>query len=61
MLTIKEGTPPGTYNIRVRVIDGVWPDVISTVKVIVKEIKDDALDNAGSVRIKGKQCAQVCL
>ncbi|NXC80422.1 CADN protein, partial [Cercotrichas coryphoeus] len=53
LLTIKEGTPPGTYNIRVRVIDGVWPDVISTVKVIVKEIKDDALQNAGSVRIKG--------
>ncbi|NWZ65567.1 CADN protein, partial [Acrocephalus arundinaceus] len=53
LLTIKEGTPPGTYNIRVRVIDGVWPDVISTVKVIVKEIKDDALHNAGSVRMKG--------
>ncbi|KAF4798042.1 hypothetical protein TURU_066602 [Turdus rufiventris] len=53
LLTIKEGTPPGTYNVRVRVIDGVWPDVISTVKVIVKEIKDDALQNAGSVRIKG--------
>uniref|UniRef100_A0A8D2N0U5 Neural-cadherin-like n=1 Tax=Zonotrichia albicollis TaxID=44394 RepID=A0A8D2N0U5_ZONAL len=53
LLTIKEGTPPGTYNIRVRVIDGVWPDVISTVKVIVKEIKDDALRNAGSVRITG--------
>uniref|UniRef100_A0A8C9MJX2 CADN protein n=1 Tax=Serinus canaria TaxID=9135 RepID=A0A8C9MJX2_SERCA len=53
LLTIKEGTPPGIYNIRVRVIDGFWPDVISTVKVIVKEIKDDALRNAGSVRIKG--------
>ncbi|XP_042642142.1 neural-cadherin-like isoform X2 [Tyto alba] len=52
LLTIKEGTPPGTYNIRVRVIDGVWPDVVSTVKVIVKEIKDDALHNAGSIRIK---------
>lgn len=55
MLTIKEGTPPGTYNIKVRVIDGVWPDVVSTVKVIVKEIKDDALHNAGSLQIKGKQ------
>ncbi|NXN66336.1 CADN protein, partial [Himantopus himantopus] len=52
LLTIKEGTPPGTYNIRVRVIDGVWPDVVSTVKVIVKEIKDEALHNAGSIRIK---------
>ncbi|NWX92829.1 CADN protein, partial [Nothoprocta pentlandii] len=52
LLTIKEGTPPGVYNIRVRVIDGVWPDVVSTVKVIVKEIKGDTLDNAGSIRIK---------
>ncbi|NXC17943.1 CADN protein, partial [Corythaeola cristata] len=55
LLSVKEGTPPGTYNIKVRVIDGVWPDVVSTVKVIVKEIKDDALQNAGSIRIKGKQ------
>ncbi|XP_010150049.1 PREDICTED: neural-cadherin-like, partial [Eurypyga helias] len=52
LLTIKEGTPPGTYNIKVRVLDGVWPDVVSTVKVTVKEIKDDALHNAGSIRIK---------
>ncbi|NXU52532.1 CADN protein, partial [Turnix velox] len=52
LLTIKEGTPPGTYNIRVRVVDGVWPDVVSTVKVMVKEIKHDALNNAGSIRIK---------
>ncbi|NXK44512.1 CADN protein, partial [Chauna torquata] len=52
LLSVKEGTPPGTYNIRVRVVDGVWPDVISNVKVIVKEIKDDALHNAGSIRIK---------
>ncbi|XP_071890555.1 neural-cadherin isoform X2 [Anas platyrhynchos] len=52
LLTIKEGTPAGTYNLRVRVIDGVWPDVVSTVKVTVKEIRDDALRNAGSVRIK---------
>ncbi|OXB79892.1 UNVERIFIED_CONTAM: hypothetical protein H355_000922 [Colinus virginianus] len=52
LLTIKEGTPQGTYSIRVRVIDGVWPDVISTVKVTVKEIKDDALHNAGSLQIR---------
>ncbi|NXY89018.1 CADN protein, partial [Alcedo cyanopectus] len=53
LLTIKEGTPPGTYNLRVRVTDGVWPDVVSNVKITVKEIKDDALHNAGSLRIKG--------
>ncbi|CAM5089054.1 unnamed protein product [Eretmochelys imbricata] len=50
-LTIKEGTPTGTYHVRVKVTDGIWPDVISTVKVVVKEIKDDAIRNAGSIRI----------
>ncbi|XP_074841792.1 neural-cadherin-like [Carettochelys insculpta] len=52
LLSVKEGTPAGTYNSRVKVADGMWPDVISTVKVVVKEIKEDAICNAGSVRIK---------
>uniref|UniRef100_A0A8C3FEP6 Neural-cadherin n=1 Tax=Chrysemys picta bellii TaxID=8478 RepID=A0A8C3FEP6_CHRPI len=51
LLSIKEGTPTGIYNVRVKVTDGIWPDVISTVKVVVKEIKDDAIRNAGSIRI----------
>uniref|UniRef100_F6UJH5 Uncharacterized protein n=1 Tax=Ornithorhynchus anatinus TaxID=9258 RepID=F6UJH5_ORNAN len=51
ILSIKEGIPPATYNLEVKVSDGVWPDVISTVKVIVKEIKEDAIRNAGSIRI----------
>lgn len=52
-LSIKKGTPQGTYNIRVKVTDGVWPDVISTVKVVVQEIKEEAALNAGSLRIRG--------
>ncbi|KAJ6663946.1 hypothetical protein lerEdw1_008900 [Lerista edwardsae] len=53
LLSIKEGTPIGTYDIRVKVTDGIWPDVISTVKVIVKEIREEAARNAGSIRIRG--------
>ncbi|XP_054841872.1 neural-cadherin-like [Eublepharis macularius] len=53
LLSIKKGTPPGTYNIRVKVTDGIWPDVISTVKVVVREIKEEAVRNAGSLRIRG--------
>ncbi|KAJ7337971.1 hypothetical protein JRQ81_010497 [Phrynocephalus forsythii] len=53
LLTIKEGTPTGTYDIRVKVTDGIWPDVVSTVKVVVKEIKEEAAHNAGSIRIRG--------
>uniref|UniRef100_A0A8D0DKZ2 Neural-cadherin-like n=1 Tax=Salvator merianae TaxID=96440 RepID=A0A8D0DKZ2_SALMN len=52
LLSIKEGTPTGTYDLRVRVTDGIWPDVISTVKVVVKEIKEEAAHNAGSIRIR---------
>uniref|UniRef100_A0ACB8FEA5 Uncharacterized protein n=1 Tax=Sphaerodactylus townsendi TaxID=933632 RepID=A0ACB8FEA5_9SAUR len=55
-LSIKKGTPPGTYNLRVKVTDGVWPDVTSTVKVVVKEIKEEMARNAGSLQIKGKRC-----
>ncbi|XP_060100312.1 neural-cadherin-like [Heteronotia binoei] len=53
LLSIKKGTPSGMYNIRVKVTDGIWPDVISTVKVVVKEIKEEAARNAGSLRIRG--------
>ncbi|KAH0617555.1 hypothetical protein JD844_015936 [Phrynosoma platyrhinos] len=54
LLSIKEGTPAGIYDLRVKVTDGIWPDVVSTVKVVVKEIKEEAAHNAGSIRIKGE-------
>ncbi|MGH0141278.1 UNVERIFIED_CONTAM: hypothetical protein FKN15_078002, partial [Acipenser sinensis] len=50
-LSIREGTPSGTYNLQVRVMDRTWPDVVSTVKVVVKELKKEAVQNAGSIRI----------
>lgn len=52
-LIIKENTPPGTYQFQVRVADDVWPDAVSSVGVHVKELRDDAIYNAGSLRLAG--------
>ncbi len=53
-LIIKENTPPGTYHSQVRVSDGVWPDAVSTVTVHVRELRDDAIYNSGSLRLAGR-------
>ncbi|XP_006641450.3 neural-cadherin [Lepisosteus oculatus] len=50
-LIIKENAPQGTFEFKVRVSDGVWPDVVSSVKVHVKELRDEAIYNSGSLRL----------
>ncbi|XP_076854322.1 LOW QUALITY PROTEIN: neural-cadherin [Brachyhypopomus gauderio] len=50
-LVIKESTPPGFYDFRVRVADGEWPDAISTVSVHVRELHDDVIHNSASLRL----------
>ncbi|XP_049902259.1 neural-cadherin [Epinephelus moara] len=50
-LTIKEGAPPGSYHLQVRVSDHIWPDVTSTAQVEVRELQQDALKNAASIRM----------
>ncbi|KAF5905708.1 neural-cadherin-like [Clarias magur] len=50
-LSIKSGTPAGTYSLQVRVADKSWPDVTSTVEITVRELKEEALLNAGSLRL----------
>ncbi|XP_041045226.1 neural-cadherin [Carcharodon carcharias] len=50
-LSIVEGAPSGVYNFQVKVADGIWPDVISTIKVVVKDLEEDAIYNAGSLRL----------
>ncbi|XP_043971716.1 neural-cadherin [Gambusia affinis] len=50
-LSIREGTPPGTYRLQVRVSDSTWPDVLSTAQVDVTELHQEALQQAGSVRL----------
>ncbi|RXN33018.1 neural-cadherin-like protein [Labeo rohita] len=50
-LIIKENAPPGSYDFQVRVSDGVWPDAVSSVKVNVRELRDDAIYNSASLRL----------
>uniref|UniRef100_UPI001CD8EB32 neural-cadherin-like n=1 Tax=Solea senegalensis TaxID=28829 RepID=UPI001CD8EB32 len=50
-LIIKENAPPGTYHFQVRVSDGIWPDAVSTVAVHVRELRDEAIYNSGSLRL----------
>jgi len=50
----------GHYKVKVKVYDVVWKhEVVSTVTVVVKEIDDVAIANAGSLRIQG-DCIFVC-
>uniref|UniRef100_A0A8K9WMG8 Si:ch211-186j3.6 n=1 Tax=Oncorhynchus mykiss TaxID=8022 RepID=A0A8K9WMG8_ONCMY len=50
-LIIKENAPPGSYEFQVRVSDGVWPDAVSGVTVYVRELRDEAIYNSGSLRL----------
>lgn len=53
-LSIREGTPPGSYHVQVRVSDNTWPDVTSTAQVDVRELQQDALRNAASIRLSSE-------
>lgn len=53
-LSVREGTPPGSYHLHVRVSDLTWPDVTSTAQVDVRELQQDALQNAASIRISSE-------
>ncbi|KAM9423006.1 neural-cadherin [Salvelinus alpinus] len=50
-LIIKENTPPGSYEFQVCVSDGMWPDAVSGVTVYVRELRDEAIYNSGSLRL----------
>ncbi|XP_069392731.1 neural-cadherin isoform X1 [Paralichthys olivaceus] len=50
-LSVREGTPPGSYRLQVRVSDRTWPDVTSTARVDVVELQQDALQNSASIRL----------
>lgn len=53
-LIIKENTPTGSYQFLVRVSDRVWPDVVSSITVHVRELRDEAIYSSGSLRLAGK-------
>ncbi|KAM3920083.1 neural-cadherin-like [Leptodactylus fuscus] len=48
-LKLMEKCDQGIYNLKVKVSDGVWPDVVSTIRIHVKEIKSDAIYNSVSL------------
>lgn len=52
-LTLRQNTPPGSYWLRVSVSDGVWPDVISGVRVHVRELEEKAILSSASLRLTG--------
>lgn len=54
MLSIRQNTPAGSYWLRVGVSDGVWPDVISGVRVHVRELEEKAILSSASLRLTGK-------
>uniref|UniRef100_A0AAQ6IRH7 Neural-cadherin-like n=1 Tax=Anabas testudineus TaxID=64144 RepID=A0AAQ6IRH7_ANATE len=53
VLTVRQNTPAGSYWLRVWVSDGVWPDVMSGVRVHVRELEDKAIWSSASLRLKG--------
>lgn len=52
-LTLRQDTPPGSYWLRVGVSDGVWPDVISGVRVHVRDLEEKAILTSASLRLTG--------
>ncbi|KAM4026772.1 neural-cadherin-like [Anomaloglossus baeobatrachus] len=53
LLSMREGAIPGVYKVRVRVTDGVWPDVVSIVKVVLIAITEEDTNNAIAIRLRG--------
>lgn len=54
-LSLRQDTPPGSYWLRVGVSDGVWPDVISGVRVHVRDLEEKAVLSSASLRLTGKR------
>uniref|UniRef100_A0A4W6EW73 Neural-cadherin-like n=1 Tax=Lates calcarifer TaxID=8187 RepID=A0A4W6EW73_LATCA len=54
VLTVRQNAPAGSYWLRVGVSDGVWPDVMSGVRVHVRELEEKAIQSSGSLRITAR-------
>ncbi|KAM8870426.1 neural-cadherin isoform 2-T2 [Spinachia spinachia] len=50
-LSVREGAPPGSYRLQVRVSDHTWPSVTSSAQVEVRQLQPAALRNAVSLRL----------
>ncbi|XP_062318494.1 neural-cadherin-like [Osmerus eperlanus] len=52
-LTMRANTPAGSYWLKVWVSDDVWPDMVSGVKVHVRELEELAIRSSASLRLRG--------
>ncbi|KAM6946138.1 neural-cadherin-like [Aplochiton taeniatus] len=52
-LVLRQSPPAGSYWLRVGVSDGVWPDVVSGVRIHVRDLEEPAVQSAGSLRLTG--------
>ncbi|XP_054631563.1 neural-cadherin-like isoform X2 [Dunckerocampus dactyliophorus] len=53
VLSIRQNTPAGSYWMRVGVSDDVWPDVLSGVRVHVRDLEERAVLSSASLRLTG--------
>ncbi|KAK7891667.1 hypothetical protein WMY93_023630 [Mugilogobius chulae] len=52
-LTLRQNTPVGSYWLKVGVSDGVWPDVMSGVRVHIRELEEKAIQSSASLQLSG--------
>lgn len=52
-LIMVDNAPQGTYELKIRVSDGIWPDVVASVQIHVKEIENEAIRNSATIRLAG--------
>ncbi|KFV19902.1 Neural-cadherin, partial [Tauraco erythrolophus] len=57
-LMMVDNTPQGIYNLKIRVSDGVCPDIVSTVQIHVKELESEAILNSATVRLSDATAEQ---
>ncbi|KAJ6666039.1 hypothetical protein lerEdw1_000943 [Lerista edwardsae] len=50
-LIMVDNAPQGTYELKIRVSDGIWPDVVASVQIHVKEIENEAIRNSATIRL----------
>ncbi|XP_060644294.2 neural-cadherin-like [Anolis sagrei] len=50
-LIMMDHAPQGTYEFKIRVSDGIWPDVVATVEIHVREIENEAIRNSATLRL----------
>lgn len=53
VLTVQQNTPAGSYWLKIGVSDGVWPDVMSGVRIHVRELEEKAILSSASLRLTG--------